>query len=262
MPDVSLHLFDCGSLTLPHHWIFLKGEHRPYTIPLQAYLIRHPDGDVLIDGGMPLAACRDPRGHMGDLYEVMQPEVSADRHIVAQLEGIGVDPAAIRYAVTTHLHFDHVGAVGELPNAAFLVHHREVEYARDPDWFADAYNREAWDRPDVDWRPIALDDEWPELDLFHDGAVRIVFAPGRAVGLLAVVVKLASGTVILAGDVADTRAHYDHEYMPGLYVDGSAVVRSIDRLRAIEAATDAQLVIFGHDPDQWPTLKKGADAYR
>jgi glyoxylase-like metal-dependent hydrolase (beta-lactamase superfamily II) len=225
-------------------------------------LIRHPEGDVLFDGGMQLEACRDPGGYFGEhVLTVMSPAVSERQHVVAQLEQLDVDRGSIRYVVQSHLHFDHAGAVGHFPEAEFVVHAAELEYGRDPDWFVDGYKVSDFDRPDVRWRAIELDEDQPELDLYGDGTLRLIYTPGHSPGLISLVVGLAGGPVILAGDAADTEEHYNHRALPGLYLDGPALVRSVDRLRRLEAEVGAQLVVFGHDMDQWRGLRKGAEAY-
>jgi glyoxylase-like metal-dependent hydrolase (beta-lactamase superfamily II) len=257
MADTELHLFEAGTLTVRHQMVYLKGEFHEITIPIPFFLIEHPEGNVLFDGGMQLEACRDPQSYFSEhILEVMKPRVSEDQHVLTQLDRAGIDPGSIRYVIQSHLHFDHAGAVGHLPEAEFVVHRSELEYAYDPHWFVDGYKRSDFDRPGVRWREIDLDEENPELDLYGDGALRVIFTPGHSPGLLSLLVDLPGGAVILAGDAADAYDHYHHRAMPGLYVDGAAVVRSIDRLHELEAENGVRLVIFGHDMDQWRTLKQ------
>ena len=62
-----------------------------------------------------------------------------------------------RYAIQSHLHLDHSGAIGHFPNAEYVVQRRELEYAYTPDWFQKpAYIRKDFDR-DVRW--LYLDGE-------------------------------------------------------------------------------------------------------
>ena len=258
----ALHVLDGGTLTLAHQMVVLKGGLERVTIPVPYFLVRHPDGDVLIDGGMPAAVCADPRGQLGEeLFAAMAPTVSVENHVLAQLDRIGVAPGDVRYVIQTHLHFDHVGAVGQLPDATFLIHRRELAYAREPDWFVDAYDPRTFELPGVRWQELELVEDEQPLDLYGDGAIGVVFVPGHSPGLLATVVRLDGGAYLIAGDAADTRAHYESRAMPGLYVDGAAVVASVRRLRELERASAASLVILGHDPEQWPALRHGADAY-
>ena len=112
----ALHVLDGGTLTLTHQMVFLKGGFEQYTIPVPYFLVRHPDGNVLVDGGMQVEACVDPGAYLGEeLVAVMRPRVGPENHVLAQLGQLAVEPESIRYVVQTHLHFDHAGAIGHLP---------------------------------------------------------------------------------------------------------------------------------------------------
>jgi glyoxylase-like metal-dependent hydrolase (beta-lactamase superfamily II) len=261
-PDFALQILDGGMLTLTHGMVFLRGRPEPHSIPIPSYLIRHPKGNVLYDGGMQEEAT-DPRSYYGDGFtDVMKPQLAAEQHVIAQLESLDVDPASIRYVIESHLHFDHVGAVGHLPAAQFLVQRRELAYAYDPHWFVDGYHRADFDRPEVDWELLDLDEERPELDLYGDGTLRLVHTPGHAVGMTSLLVNLEGGPILIAGDAAHTETHYNHKALPGLYLDAPAYVRSLERLHRLQEESGAELVLYGHDIEQWQTLKKGHDAYR
>ena len=54
MADVSLTLFESGTLT--------SGG---VAVPVPFFLIGHPEGNVVVDGGNPLAVARDPVAHWG-----------------------------------------------------------------------------------------------------------------------------------------------------------------------------------------------------
>ncbi|WP_435346495.1 MBL fold metallo-hydrolase [Haloarchaeobius sp. HRN-SO-5] len=57
-------------------------------------------------------------------------------HVREGLAEVGVDPDDVAYLLSTHVHLDHAGAVGDLlascPNATVVVHERGVEYLTDP----------------------------------------------------------------------------------------------------------------------------------
>lgn len=42
---------------------------------------------------------------------------------------MGVDPAAIRDVVITHMHYDHAGCIDDFPNAQFHLQDAEMAYA-------------------------------------------------------------------------------------------------------------------------------------
>jgi N-acyl homoserine lactone hydrolase len=241
---VELHLFTSGTLT--------SGG---VTVPVPFFLIRHPDGDVLVDGGNPVAVARDPHAHWGALADRFVVEMSEDEHCVAQLEAAGLEPGSIRYVVQTHLHIDHTGALGHFPQATVVVDRRELDAARaaDPPESA-GYIRADIDRPELDWRPL---DE--ETDLYADGAIRTVATPGHSAGHTSLLLTLPkSGAVLLTGDASDTRRQFDGLDRPRVLFSREEADRSLERLRTLAAETGA-LVVPGHDPDEWARLDRRYD---
>jgi glyoxylase-like metal-dependent hydrolase (beta-lactamase superfamily II) len=63
-----------------------------------------------------------------------------------------------------------------------------------------------------------------------------------------------SGPILLAIDAAYTMDHWQEKALPGLVCSSVDAVRSVRKLRAIAEKTGA-LVVTGHDPDHWRTMK-------
>src|SRR4051812_31301043 len=103
--DIRLYLMDCGTLDVR------EGPGAPYSLPVQWYLITHPRGHIVIDGGNAAAAAVDPATYWGPISEVAWPLMTPDHACIPQLRAIGIDPADVRWIVQTHLHIDHTGAV-------------------------------------------------------------------------------------------------------------------------------------------------------
>jgi N-acyl homoserine lactone hydrolase len=113
-----------------------QGDVAPYEIPVPFYVLKHPKGNMTIDGGTAIEAASDPRGNRGAAADVYHPVMAADEGCVAQLRKIGLEPEDIRYVMQSHLHIDHSGSVGRFPNATHVVQRAEYEYAFTPDWYA------------------------------------------------------------------------------------------------------------------------------
>lgn len=262
--DLGLVLFECGTLRLPRHTIYLnQGLGEPYEIPISWFVVTHPRGNVLIDGGNPLAVARDPAGHWGeDMVAEQVPTMREEDFCVEALRAAGIDPESIAYVVQTHLHLDHTGAIGSFPHARFLVQRAELEYAWRPDWFqARAYVRADFDRDDVAWTPIDGVHE-DGYDVHGDGAIRLLFTPGHSPGHQSVVVDLPeSGPMVLAADAAYTLDHYEHRALPGQVHCSAEAVRSVDKLRREVDRLGATLVP-GHDPEAWRRFELAPFRYR
>ena len=246
MSDHRLHALDCGAMTLPRQIIYAHEGPEPLAIPIRAFVITHPDGDVLVDSGLPLEALQDPSYWSWLTYATWTADPR--HHVRAQVLAAGLDPDAIRYVVQSHLHYDHIGGIGHFPAAEFLVHRREWDYAHDPsDWISEAsYPLADIDRPDVRWRLLDLTAEDRELDLYGDGRVRIVFSPGHSVGQLSVLARLDDRVALLTGDAADSKHHWERETLPP-YVDLPALAESLGNLHRLQAAEGVDELLFAHE---------------
>ena len=243
---VLLHLFDSGTLGLGG-----------VEVPVPFFLIRHPGGDVMVDGGNPLVVARDPHAHWGALADVFEVHMTEEQHCAAQLAQHGVPAASIHTVVQTHLHIDHTGALGHFPDAAVVVHARELAAARaaaDPS--RTGYVRADYDRPDLRWHPAD-----GELDLYGDGTIRLIETPGHSAGHMSLLLSLEdTGPVLLTADAADNRDQWEGRAHPRALHSRTEAARSLERLRALARETNA-LVVFGHDPQNWATLRHAPLAY-
>jgi glyoxylase-like metal-dependent hydrolase (beta-lactamase superfamily II) len=240
-------LFDSGTLAL-----------NGAEVPVPFFLIRHPEGDAIVDGGNPLAMARDPHAHLGGLADIFVSNMTEEQHCAAQLTAVGVDPDAVAYVVQTHLHFDHTGALGHFPNAAVVVHERELQAARAAESAeASGYVRADFDRPGLDWRP------WSgELDLFGDGTVRLIETPGHSAGHASLLLELdETGPMLLTADASDNRDMWEGRAHPRALHSKDEANHSMQRLRDLAAETGA-LVVFGHDPGNWAQLAHAPEGYR
>ncbi|MEP2204751.1 MAG: N-acyl homoserine lactonase family protein, partial [Tateyamaria sp.] len=88
---------------------------------------------------------------------------------------------------------------------------------------------------------------------------RILHVPGHAPGQLAIEVDLPeTGTVLITGDAISRPAEVEEGF--GGSWDVARAQESGARLMKRAAEQDA-FVIYGHSPEQWPSLRKSPEAY-
>lgn len=242
----ALILFDSGTLALGG-----------VEVPVPFYLLRHADATVVVDGGNPLVVAQDARRHWGALADVFEVHMTEAQHCAAQLRHHGVDPESVTHIVQTHLHIDHTGALGHFPEAAVVVHARELEAARaahDP--MASGYVRADYDRPELRWQTVD-----GGTDLFGDGVVRLLETPGHAAGHMSLMLELPdTGPVLLTADACDNRAQWEgRAYVRALHSREQAA-DSLDRLHRLADQTGAMLV-FGHDGENWAERRHAPGVY-
>jgi N-acyl homoserine lactone hydrolase len=257
-----LYMFDGGTMHAQLQLIKLNQGSEMVSFPIPWFLLTHPRGNVIIDGGNAVELANDT-SHWGEMGETVAVDMTRDQAVVPALQNLGIGLNTVRWIVQTHLHADHTGAVGSvehLPNAQVLCTRAEYAYAHAPDWFdSSSYVRADYVKPGVDW--VLLEDDDDGYDLFGDDVVRLWRTPGHSVGHQSVEVSLPSGQrLFLAGDAAYTRDHSYKLALPGCLVSATDAVRSVRRMKMLADRAGA-LVVFGHDREQWADLRHAPEYY-
>jgi len=101
--------------------IFCRERTGPH--PINAYLIEHPEGLIVVDTGD--TARKSERGYMPRLNpgisRSIDIRVAPDEEIGPQLNAMGIRCADVRLVVLTHLHHDHDGGLHHFPHNRILA---------------------------------------------------------------------------------------------------------------------------------------------
>jgi N-acyl homoserine lactone hydrolase len=261
---VKLHMFECGTLKCHVENIKMnQGLGEEYEIPVPWFLIEHPRGLVVIDGGNAAECAEDPERHWGDMTVVYWPAMKPEQACVPALRAAGFDPADVRYILNSHLHLDHTGAlaaIDEFPNAEVLVTRTEHAWAHAPAPFARwGYCHADFVKPGIPWS--LLEDHEDGYDLFGDGTLVGWRTPGHSPGHMSFELHLPSGTALfLAIDAVNRLDELDGAHVPAFTTSLDEATASIARIRRLAWRAGAT-VIAGHDPEQWGTLRRVPDHY-
>jgi glyoxylase-like metal-dependent hydrolase (beta-lactamase superfamily II) len=262
--DVRLYMFECGVLKCHVENIKMnQGLGDPYEIPVPWFLVTHPRGNVVIDGGNAAECATDPKGHWGGTSDVYWPEMTPEQACVPALRNAGFDPADVKVILQSHLHLDHTGAVAaidEFPNAKVVATRTEWEYAHAPDWFAvGGYIQKDFNKEGVPW--VLLEETDDGYDLYGDGVIRMHRTPGHATGHQSFEITLPNtGSVLLTVDAAYTTDHWEEKALPGFLASTVDTVRSVRKLHRIAERSNST-VVTGHDPEAWPQFKQAPEFY-
>jgi N-acyl homoserine lactone hydrolase len=219
----------------------------PTNAPVVCYLIQTGDGrNILIDSGLPNNVQMPP----GMPTPVMGPNV------IEQLATIGLQPGDIDRLICTHFDMDHAGQHAAFTSAECIVQRVHYELARSGHGRF-APSRPQWDHAALRYRLIDGDTEvLPGLTLIETS--------GHVPGHQSVLVRLPeTGPVLLAIDAVLNRQSFspDREVSPFDEQDPAGVRASARKLLDLAEREGAALVIFGHDAEQWQTLKKAPEYY-
>jgi N-acyl homoserine lactone hydrolase len=222
----------------------------PRRIGICGYAIQTDAGEVvLIDTGFPpkymadaeSATAEDGLGGFGRILSI-----TSDNTPEAQLALLGIMPSDVTLMIQSHTHIDHIGHLDGFPGVPVLIAAAERALPRPLYWSGG---------PPMDWpqRDYSLVTQ----DMALAPGFEVLLCPGHAPGQLAFMVNLpATGWVLLTSDAISREAEIA-EGFAGSWEMAQAIHHG-DRLMRL--AQDRQaLVIFGHSPQQWPTLCKAPE---
>jgi glyoxylase-like metal-dependent hydrolase (beta-lactamase superfamily II) len=190
--DMSISALPTGTYDTPAIFAFRGGSWNDTRhFASTAVLVRHPKGNVLVDTGF---------GKNIDAHLKLIPWIQRSPHskgvpAVDQLASGGIQPGALAGVIPTHAHWDHVSGLDDLRGVPVMVN------AQGKRWIdTNAKGTEVINSfRGVNYTPYDFEDG-PYLgfprnhDVWGDGSVVIVPAPGHTPDSVVVFVNLPSGT--------------------------------------------------------------------
>jgi glyoxylase-like metal-dependent hydrolase (beta-lactamase superfamily II) len=247
--EVRLYALDCGKVEFKDLGFFADtGEYdgKPGTLITPCFVVRHPKGTLLWDTGLgdKLAENKGGGGENG-----ITPSVSVT--LAEQLKALGLGPSDVTHMAFSHMHFDHTGNANSFPGAIWLLNQAELNWATGkPTPFAVA--PDSFSGYKTAKNVIMTGDH----DVFGDGSVRILKAPGHTPGHQVLLLKLAkAGSVVLGGDLYHMRDNRKFKRQPTFNTDRADTLASFDRIEKIVSNQKARFVIQ-HDAADFKTLPK------
>ncbi len=230
--SLKLYIFDCGMLRFESIENFSVSDDetdiRDFVVP--CYVVEHKNGRLLWDGGLP-SKTADVDGWQG---EGMLSRL--DRTFGEQLPEIGLDMSSFDYAAYSHLHFDHVGVANEVIGATLIIQQEEYDAAFADEITVPGFAPTLYDSLKDAERILINGDH----DVFGDGRVRIISAPGHTPGHQVLFIDLEnSGPIVLSGDLYHLAISRQDRRVPAFNVDKAMTLASMDRVEALVEETGA-----------------------
>ncbi|KAJ9504425.1 hypothetical protein LTR99_005641 [Exophiala xenobiotica] len=288
---VEVYALQAGHLTLPERFfVDPASETARKTVPSLSFLIVHHDAEtsqttrIVFDLGLR----RDPTRYMEPIQkhiDTRQP-CSTLPDVTESLAAGGLSPEDIDYVVYSHVHWDHVGEPRDFPKSTFVVGNgapallqgtgslrgshsyfevdllpadRTIQLSSPYEEVDEEAKRlhDSTNGPDFqqEWKPYR---NLPRvLDLFHDGSLYVVDAPGHLPGHINLLARTGPvSSVYLAGDACHDRRIMrkeraigewldDHGHICCIHADKKLAEQTIERIQELES--NGVEVIFAHD---------------
>jgi len=202
------------------------------------YLVRHPEGDLLWDLGLPAATLGD--GVVNGVFTV-----NIDETLTDTIARIDLAPSDIDYMAISHMHFDHTGQPEAAGAATWLVHQNEYDAM-----FADEETAQQYSG----FTGLERQTFTGDYDVFGDGSVTILELPGHTPGHTALQLMMPeAGPVLLTGDLYHRAESRQLRRVPRFNTDEEETRRSMERFEQIADTLGAR-VIIQHEPADVATL--------
>ena len=253
---LELHVFDTGTISVPSAIAYRGGswtERIDLSVP--AFVIEHPDGSLVVfDTGLSGRVHDEPERYLGALLrQVASFSMDDGAGLADQMRAAGLDPSHVGYVVVSHLHLDHVGAIGDFPGAALVVARRERAAALEAGLFHSlSFRPEDWSGVDT-WLEVDYDQGSPYAtfsahhDLLGDGSVVLVDLRGHTAGSQGAVVRTAGAPVLLAGDAVAVEQSWRFAARPAIAEEPDQWWEQIWRIKKFADRVPGAVIVPGHD---------------
>lgn len=221
---------------------------------MTAVLVQHPRGDLLIDTGFG----REVDAHVKLLPLIMQlsADYEANTPAAEQLRAHAYDLSKLTGVVLTHAHWDHVSGLDSLPNVPVLVPSHEqtfISHAHEASALAKQLSSKRLHSYAFTNKPYLGFSQ--HMDVWGDGSVVLVPAPGHTPGSVLVFLNLPSGQrLALLGDLVwqldGIRRMAEKPWVARQLIDEDtlAVRAAITQVAAIARQFPQIQLIPAHDP--------------
>lgn len=244
-PSMQLWRMQCGKdQPLPKPMFsdafhYAEGQTKDFTF--SCYLVRHGENYMIWDAGLP---------------------AENGTRMTDQLRQLNLTPDKIKYLGISHFHFDHIGQAADFPTATLLIGAGDLAAVKKgdrlPDNSTDSGVRLApWISGTGSVEPLVGD-----KDVFGDGRVVILNAPGHTPGHHALLVRLPKGgNVLISGDLYHFPENRRLKAVPSFNTNRTDTLASMDRFEAIAKSLKAKVIIQHELTDiaKLPAFPKAAE---
>ena len=269
MDTIKIHVLHCGTVvtdkTLPFNENTLNplaftGLFRPKSdrvvMPVSAYLIEHPKGLVLLDTGWHTDVRINQKKYLGPiLYQVNKAYLPEGEAIHEQLEQLGYKPSDLDYVILSHLDCDHASGLKHVSEAKQILTNKLEFDAAKHGW--PRYDRDMWKGVNLqfyDFKPSESGPKKLAYDLFGDGSLQLLLAPGHSKGMVITQIKRNDRFILLSADCGYAQKSWQQMIMPGVVENRRELTESLEWMKKQAADPNCVEALACHDAGVKPHI--------
>lgn len=264
LPQTQLRALHTATISLPMHQAVAGGDRKedPGGV-ITAFLFTHPQGQVLIDTGFGRRTFMDTADYPGTVVVKSLGDFQLQTPMVQALPELGLGAADIDQIFLTHTHYDHIGGLEDFPQAEVKVTAEELAFGlNQPSNWSEPLARAKVESFHFDGGAYGPFER--HSDLFGDGSLIALPAPGHTPGSTMFLVNLPQTSVLIMGDAAWAEEGWAQPMPKGglprrvFDSDWEQGMAALYRVNAWAKAWPELVVLSGHDASnvskvpEWP----------
>lgn len=261
MNKIELYIFHTGKVrvdkAIPLHeknplaltGVF-RSKKKQMILPVSAYLIKHPKGNILIDTGWDTKYAHEkPKQWFGMVNQISAPIIKEHEGIDSKLKSVSLSQQEISHIFISHMDFDHTSGLQLLKDVRDIRTSKEEWEAcnkfsfRYIDTWTGICNVKTFEYSESGVGPFGR-----SYDVFGDGSVLLVHTPGHSYGLFSVLITGTDGYIVLGNDAAYLNENFTNKIIPGFSVNNEWCKKSLDWLIKCKNDANCKGVFVNHDP--------------
>lgn len=221
-------------------------------LPVNTYLVEHPKGLLLFDTAWHTEVREHPISHLSfPLWFASKPKLPKEQAVTEQLSTLGYHPGDLDYVLLSHMDVDHVSGLELVKDAKHIWASREELKAAkgsNPRYV----NKKLWKGIPVEPIPFTQDPTAPygmSCDVFDDGTIKVIFAPGHSAGSIVLQVQRGNRFVLLVGDTGYAKDSWEQGRLPGPVYSRDKLLKSLEWVFSMSRRNGCVEVLACHDPE-------------
>ena len=219
-------------------------------LPVSAYLIMHPKGNLLIDTGWDTRYAHErPKQLFGMVDRISAPIITDGEGIDSKLAAVGMHPEDIAHVFLSHMDFDHTSGLRLLRGAKDIRCSEEewVACSRPSLRYIDTWTG-VCTVGTFSYAQSGIGPVGRSYDVFGDGTLLLVHTPGHSHGLFSARIRGRDGYIVLGNDAAYLPESFSEHRIPGFVVNRRLAEKSLDWLIQCRQDPSCMGVYVNHDP--------------